>query len=153
MTFTNIESKYLFDYEEPYLDMYDIRRITGLSEDGIASAIHKGNFPACSHLDDRPDKEGYMNILRVWKKEDVESWCRKSFDKMKNRLHERISKKRFGNNLYDTKNYKQLLTCQYAFLESKPFESCHWVGQLSNKPSKWITEKLVTKKTPLNKGC
>ena len=148
MTFTTIKPEYLFDYEEPYLDKYDITRITGLSEKGIESAIYKGNFPASSYLDDRLDKGGMMNILAVWKKEDVESWCKSRFDKMKNRFERQISKKRFGNTFYDYQNHKQLTTCQYAYLKAKPFESCHWVGQLSNKPSTWITEKLVTKKHP-----
>ena len=148
MTFTNIKAKCLSDYEEPYLDMYEISHITGLSQDGVWSATCKGDFPACSHFDDRPDKHGNMNILRVWKKEDVESWCKSRFDKMKNRLERQISKKRFGNKLYDYQNHKQLTTCQYAYLKAKPFESGHWIGQLSNKPSTWITEKLVTKNHP-----
>ena len=148
MTFTTIKPEYLFDYEEPYLDMYDISRITGLSESGITTALYRGDFPACSHLDDRPDKDGVMNILRVWKKEDIESWCKKSFDKMKHRLRSQISKKCFVSRIYDSKNYRQLITCQYAYLKAKPFESGHWIGQLSNKPSTWITEKLVTKKHP-----
>ena len=67
---------------------------------------------------------------------------------MKNRLERQISKKRFGNKLYDYQNHKQLTTCQYAYLKAKPFESGHWIGQLSNKPSTWITEKLVKKRHP-----
>ena len=127
---------------EGLLSLNQIIKMTGFTKERIYSLTSDKKFPEPITKRFLP-KNGSLENL--YDPEEVNSACKFLFDKFILQLKEKLESKKFGNFRYTYAYHKKLIEKQLDFLQSKPFSSNHWHGQLSyQKSPQWKAHDLLT---------